>query len=189
MIINDLLKQRNMSKYRLAKNSKVPYTTLNDICNGKTNLKYCNADTVYRLALELGVSMETLLEPCYEVRPSFELFKSHVCHRLNQLGDIEFICQILESDIIRNYFKKKWYPESLYLLAMVDYVSRVNDVMLCSDYDDLRKYRLSETLFPSSVIALSIVTKDDEVKRAAMANAIPEFLRFNIVESEVRSIV
>jgi len=29
------------------------------------------------------------------------------------------------------------------MLAMVDYVSRVNDVMLCSDYDDLREYRLS----------------------------------------------
>lgn len=189
MIINDLLSQQNMSKYRLAKNSKVPYTTVNDICNGKTNLKYCNADTVYRLALELGVTMEALLAPCYEERPSFELFKSHVCHRLNHLGDIEFILQTIESDIIRDYFEKKWYPESLYMLAMVDYVSRVNDVMLCSDYDDLRKHRLSETLFPSSIIAFSSATKSDEVKKEALANAIPEFLRFNIVENEVRNVV
>ncbi len=188
MIINDLLSQRNMSKYRLAKNSKVPYTTLNDICNGKTNLKYCNADTVYRLALELGVTMEALLEPFYEERPSFELFKSYVCQKLNQLGDTEFIRQTLESDIIRDYFERKWYPETLYLLAMLDYVSRLNDVMLCSDYDDLRKYKLSETLFPSSIIAFSSATKSDEVKNEALEKAIPEFLRFNIVESEVRNV-
>ncbi|HQC48233.1 MAG TPA: hypothetical protein PL100_01710 [Bacillota bacterium] len=72
---------------------------------------------------------------------------------------------------------------------MVDYVSRVNDVMLCSDYDNLRKHRLSETLFPSSIIAFSSSTKSDEVKKEALANAIPEFLRFNIVESEVRNVV
>ncbi len=75
------------------------------------------------------------------------------------------------------------------MLAMVDYVSRVNDVMLCSDYDDLREYRLSETLFPASIIAFSSATKSDEVKKEALANAIPEFLRFNIVESEVRNVV
>ena len=189
MIINELLKQRNMSKYRLAKNSRVPYSTLNDICNGKTDLKYCNADTVYRLASELDVPMEVLLKPYYERRPSFELFKSHVCHRLKELGDMEFIRQTIESNAIRDYFEKKWHPESLYLLAMLDYVSRLNDVMLCSDYDDLRKYKLAETLFPSSIIALASVTKSDEVKKDALENAIPEFIRFNIVENEVRNVV
>ena len=42
-----------MSMYRLSKISKVPYATLNDICNGKTQLVKCSAETVYRLAQAL----------------------------------------------------------------------------------------------------------------------------------------
>lgn len=43
MGINELLVQQNMSKYRLAKLSGLPQTTVIDICNGKTNLLKCTA--------------------------------------------------------------------------------------------------------------------------------------------------
>lgn len=62
MMIEALLKQRHMTKYRLAVESGVPHTTLNDICSGKTKLEKCSAETVYKLAKVLGVSMETLTE-------------------------------------------------------------------------------------------------------------------------------
>lgn len=51
-------------------------------------------------------------------------------------------------ETIRKYFNPKWYPESLYLLAMVDYLSRENDIPLCRDYDDIRIHKLAEPLFP-----------------------------------------
>ena len=56
-----------------------------------------------------------------EKRCSFELFKSNVCHRLKEQGDIDFLIETLKEDMIRQYYDKKWYPESFYLLAMVDY--------------------------------------------------------------------
>lgn len=59
-----------------------------------------------------------------EKRCSFELFKSNVCHRLKEQGDIDFLIETLKEDMIRQYYDKKWYPESFYLLAMVDYISR-----------------------------------------------------------------
>lgn len=62
MIIEDLLARRDMTKYRLAVESGVPHTTLNDICSGKTKLEKCSAETVYKLAKTLGVSMEMLTE-------------------------------------------------------------------------------------------------------------------------------
>lgn len=71
MVINDILKEKNITKYRLSKNSEIPYTTLSDICRGKTDLAKCSAETVYRLAKELDVSMEALLEPCFENRNEF----------------------------------------------------------------------------------------------------------------------
>ena len=62
MIIEDLLAKRNMTKYRLAVEAGVPHATLNDICSGKTKLEKCSAETVYKLAKTLGVSMELLTE-------------------------------------------------------------------------------------------------------------------------------
>ena len=65
MTIQDALKQRNMSIYQLAKTSEVPYATVNDIFNGKSQLNRCSAETVYRLAHALNLSMEELLAPLY----------------------------------------------------------------------------------------------------------------------------
>lgn len=189
MLLTDLLKQNGITKYSLSKNSGVPYTTLNDICRGKTSLEKCSAETVYRLARELHVSMEELLESCMEPRCSFELFKSNVCHKLKRLGDIDFLAETLERNEIQMYYRKKWYPESFYLLAMVDYISRENHVELCSDYDALRKQKLSETIYPASILALCAAGKSNEPKEQARRNAIPEFMRFNIVESEVRNVI
>lgn len=187
MLINDLLAQNNMTIYRLAKESQLPYATVNDICNQKAQLEKCSAETVYRLATALGVSMEELLEPYMVKRTSFELYKSSVCHRLKELGDIPFIIDTLESNDIRTYYEKKWFPESLYLLAMLDYISKENDVPLCTDYDDLRSAKLEKTLYPASIIAMEAVGNITS-KAEALLKAIPEFLKYNIVENEVRDI-
>lgn len=189
MTIQDALKQKNMSIYRLAKTSEVPYATVNDICNGKAQLEKCSAETIYRLAHALDVSMEELLAPCFLKRSSFENFKSTVCHRVKELGDIDFIADTLESEEIRTYYDRKWYPESLYLLAMLDYISRENDIPLCDDYDDLRRCRLEKPIFPASIRAVSAASKNDAAMRRAAAAAIPEFKRFNIIENEVRNVI
>lgn len=62
MMIDSLLKKRNMTKYRLAVEAGIPHATLNDICCGKTKLEKCSAETVYKLAGVLGVSMEMLTQ-------------------------------------------------------------------------------------------------------------------------------
>ena len=111
-----------------------------------------------------------------------------VCHKLKRLGDIDFLIDTLQSNEIRSCYDKKWYPESLYLLAMVDYLSRMNGIALCRDYDDIRKRKLSDILFPSGVLALAASCGNATAKQQAIANAIPEFLRFNIVESEIRNV-
>ncbi|MBQ1410963.1 MAG: helix-turn-helix domain-containing protein [Oscillospiraceae bacterium] len=99
MLLTELLAQRGISKYSLAKSSGVPYTTLNDICSGKTHLTKCSAETVYRLAKDLHFSLEELLDPYLEKRSSFELFKCNVCHKLKRLGDIGFIIEALKEAI------------------------------------------------------------------------------------------
>lgn len=62
MIIDDLLKKRSMTRYRLAVQAGIPHATLSDICSGKTKLEKCSAETVYRIAKVLDVPMEILTE-------------------------------------------------------------------------------------------------------------------------------
>lgn len=189
MTIQAMLKEKNMSVYRLSKASSIPYATCNDIVNGRAQLEKCSAETVYKIAQTLNVSMELLLAPCFVKRSSFENFKSTICHRVKELGDIEFIIETLESQDIRKYFERKWYPESLYLLAMLDYISRENDVPLCDEYDDIRRCRLENTIYPASVLALSAAAKKEDALRHAELTSIPEFKRFNIIESEIRNVI
>ena len=188
-MINELLNEKSMTKYRLSKVSGVPYTTINDICSGKADIKKCSVDSIYRIAKALDKTVEEIIEPYYVYRPEFDLFKSEMCHRLKELGDIDFIIDTLESDIIIEYFEKKWYPETLYLLALLDYISKENDVPLCDKYDELRKLRLEKELYPKSVSVLSSVNDDNSVMVKAKENAIPEFLKYNIIESEIRNVV
>ena len=189
MIINELMKNKKLTRYRLSKDSGIAYTTIDDICSGKARLEKCSAETIYRLAKELKITMEELLEPYMIKKVDFELYKSNVCHRVKTSGDINFIIDTLESDDIHKYYAKKWYPESLYLLAMLDYLSNENDVPLCSEYNDLRSCRLAETIYPAGILTEAAVMHDESVKERSIANAIPEFLRFNIVESEVRNVL
>lgn len=188
-MLSRFMAQKNVTKYRLSKDSGIPYSTLTDICTGKTALSKCSAETVYKLAKGLGVSMEALLEPHMLKRSNFELFKSHVCHKLKELGDTGFIIETLEQDDIQKYYQRGWYPESLYLLAMLDYVSRENGIPLCTRYDALRSAKLETTLYPSSVLAIAFGTGNNAIKQEAIRDSIPEFIRFNIVESEVRNVL
>ena len=189
MYLDDQLQHKKMSIYRLSKESGIPYATLNDICNGRTRLEKCSAETVYRIAHALDTPMEELLSPCMEKRSDFELYKSSICHRLKELGDLDFILDTLQRDEIRTYYQRKWYPESLYLLAMLDYISRLNGVPLCKEYDDLRSTKLDHAIYPASVLAMCAVSKDAQAKDLSRNGAIPEFLRFNIIENEVRNVI
>lgn len=124
-----------------------------------------------------------------EKRCSFELFKSNVCPWLKEEGDIDFLIQVLESDLIRKYYNRKWYLESFYLLGMLDYISRINDVPMCSEYDDLRQQRMQEIVYPVGVLLTARVLGDESIKEQALKEAIPEILRFNIVESDIRNVI
>lgn len=194
MYLNDLLNKKKISKYRLAKESGIPKTTIIDLCNGKTRIEKCSANTLYRIAKVLNVSMESLIEQemkqndIKSERMSFEVYKSNVCHLVKDKGDIDFIIDVLSSDEIRRLYNRNWRIEAFYLLAMVDYLSRENEVPICTNYNDLRKQKLHETVYPIGAVLSDKAMKTDKHCKKCLENAIPEFLKFNIVESEVRNV-
>lgn len=121
-------------------------------------------------------------------RISFENFKSNVCHRVKDIGVFSFIEETLTSDIVTELYNKQWYAECLYMLAMVDYLSRKNDIPLYREYNTLRTKKLEQVVYPASIVTMYLLSKDERILQKSFDESIPEFKRFNIVENEVENV-
>ncbi len=189
MKIKEIMKEKDFSIYRLSELSGIPYSTLTDIVNEKTKIQKCNVETIYKLCKALDIDMLKLIEQHVSPRCNFDLFKSNICHHLKDLGDENFVVEVLKTNIIRDYYERQWYPECLYTLALLDYVSRMNRIPICTNYNDIRCMKLQDILYPASIVALAALHKNRDIKKEACQKSIPEFMRFNIVEYEVRDVI
>lgn len=61
-MFKDYLKEKNLSVYKLSEMSNVPYTTLNELINGKKKITDCKIKTIESIANALNCSIETLLK-------------------------------------------------------------------------------------------------------------------------------
>jgi len=61
MTFNDLLINKDMTVYKLSKESGVPKTTIYDISSGKSNILDCSGRNLLRLSKALDISIEELL--------------------------------------------------------------------------------------------------------------------------------
>ena len=71
----EALKGSGMSMYSLAKQTDVPYTTINRLVNERLSINNCNAGAVFKIASALGVRMEDLMnnEEVYTIEEIAEL--------------------------------------------------------------------------------------------------------------------
>ena len=68
MTIQQVLREKSLSRYQLSKRSGIPWATLADICSGKTALTRCSAGTLGKLSAALDIPMEELLTMTVEQR-------------------------------------------------------------------------------------------------------------------------
>ena len=61
MNLQQLIENNNYTLYRFSKESKIPKTTLLDLCSGKTSIYKSQAITIKKIADTLGVSMEYVM--------------------------------------------------------------------------------------------------------------------------------
>ena len=122
-------------------------------------------------------------------RSSFDVFKSNVCHLVKDKGELEFIKETLCSKWAEELYSKCWYAECLYLVAMVDYLCRKNNIPAYGGYNKLRCCKLDSVIYPSSVMTLYLLSKDRSILEKYYNESIPEFKRFNIVENDVENTV
>jgi hypothetical protein len=123
-----------------------------------------------------------------EEKISFDFFKSEICHNVKRKGDLDFIKDTLISNEIRELYDKELYDQCFYLLAMVDYLSKENNIPLYNVYNDIRHYKLDKMIYPSEFKMLAYLKKSEEPLRDSLKKAIPEFLKYGIVEAEIRDV-
>ncbi|MBO5069869.1 MAG: helix-turn-helix transcriptional regulator [Roseburia sp.] len=63
-MLKEFLNQKKISIYKLSQTSGVPYSTLNDIVNGKIDISNCKAGSLKRIADSLEISMDELYDIC-----------------------------------------------------------------------------------------------------------------------------
>lgn len=187
MNLNYYLIEKKISAYRLAKDTNIPYTTIFDILHHKCDLLDCSCRTVMKIAKVLNIKIEDLLKE--EDFMDFDLFKSQICHNIKRMGEKNFIIDAYKNKEISYFYKKKRYQESFYLLAMIDYLSKKNKYPISSEYNEIRKHKLEKTVYPKSVLALYAALNDKKVLEEAKKNSIPEFIKYNIVESDIEDVV
>ena len=61
MLIHDYLRNTNTTKYQLSKLAGLPYSTLNDIIKGKTDIAKCTGETLLNISHALGCTVDDLL--------------------------------------------------------------------------------------------------------------------------------
>lgn len=118
----------------------------------------------------------------------FEAYKSNVCHFLHHLGDIGFIRTILADDTITQFARNNYGAWALYLLAMLDYISKENGVPVCTKYEYLRGQKLERLHIPDGIRINLELFGNQELFERTYKNAIPEFLKYNIMEGDVRNV-
>lgn len=115
-------------------------------------------------------------------RDEFECFKSEVCHRVKGMGNLAFIKEMLMSDEIERYWESGRYAESLYLLSMVDYLSRLEDIPLCDKYSSIRTKRLDPPIYP---VSEEIYCRIMDLPLDRKKDYIPEFAAHGIMEADI----
>ncbi len=183
MNIKQYIEEKGISIYKLANEANVAYPTVFNMVNGKVNLMNCSLGIVKKVADALNLTVDEMITLC-EKDYSFELFRGEQCHLVGRMGEVEYIIDILEKKKIDYYWKLNMKIESFYMLGMLDYLCRRNDLPQCEEYDEIRKYKLEKKVYPSDML-LSEKLLNKDFSKETEKKAIPEFLEFNIVECEV----
>lgn len=123
------------------------------------------------------------------MKDALEHFKNEILHEAKRCGDMNFVNHVVSKGLVDILWNNQQYEEALYLLAIVDYFSREHNCPLCRDYRELRKQKLQDLIFPNSILMMDKLQPSYGWKKKAIENAIPEFLRHNIVEGDVKNAI
>ena len=188
-----LFLSKQTTVYKTAKELGIPYTAINRIVKGTTDLGKASVSLLVNLSKYLKVSMEDLyseyLKDKYIRESQWNAFISNLQHQIKSEGDLSFIRFCITSHFAERCFLSKQYDKGLYVVATVDYLCRISNIPLYSGYDEMRKWKLEEPKYPEDIEQLHDTELKEMLKRKCMEECLPEFKRANIMEKGVRHVI
>lgn len=185
-MLKQLCQMKDVSLYKCSKETGIPYATLSDIANFKSEPGNISTSILCLLAEYFDVSMDDMYTILMlRERVPFSNFRSEMCHKFKRNGDIKMLAYIRKGNYIPILWKLEWYPESLYLLAMLDEITEKNNAQICPDYDWYRKQKMKNLIIPPD-IAMEVKLSGNENKLNFLKeNADRYFMKYNILEGEL----
>ena len=157
---------------------------LDELCLGK-----CYGYNEYSDGLMLGY-LDIMQTEAYKEYRKDENLKEYTDY---EIIDFCFIARgsidmhLLTEDF--EVFLDHYYPTSKTINnVFVILLSRINEIPLCTRYNDIRSQSLKKIIYPRDVVMASKLNSSLDVREKCRKEAIPEFLRFNIVESEIGNV-
>ena len=204
MYINELMAERNMTLEDLRAESGVPESTLRDILDGVSHIPNCKASTLYDIAIALDTTVEEILEEFWDEEDHggedddcdlfalsnepLDLFyhmQKVVLDMLNSASsDKSFMNSARKVGIINKLTNAGSTTMVLYLVGLIDYLCRINNLPRWEELDVFHDYTLENAVYPANMMNfMGDTAKLLEAKADIRYRAIPEFLRFNIYET------
>lgn len=184
MKFKELLIEKQITGYALSKNTGIPYTTINDLINGRTIIQNISLKHAIKIADFLNVKIDDLAHLDKEELIEFRYFRNNALHELKSIGADNFIKKVIKEKEIDYYYKNNGKEYAYYLLALIDYLANMYGLNKFEKrYNDLRKEKLQKPFFVgSNLIHYNTV---EEAEKEFGITVIPEFKKFNIIEEDV----
>lgn len=137
-MLKDYLKENNLSIYSLSKKTGIPYSTLNDLCNGKVEIENCKVDLLLKLSSALSLSLQETMDICKnEMSFYVGLLNDYASiHVKNKRFKVQFdyLGEHIEHDLCKVNDENKEY---IYDVALWDVEDYINDHELKKRYESL----------------------------------------------------
>ena len=184
MKFKELLNNKNITGYALSKATRIPYTTINDLINGRTIIQNISLKHAILISDYLEIDLITLSKIETVDFIDFRYFRNNILQELKRLGPKDFFHLTIREKQVDYYYKNNGKEYAYYLLALIDYLSRKYGIPKYNKrYNDLRKEKLQNPFFVGSqIITFNTI---EEAEEKLKIQVIPEFKKFNIIEEDV----
>lgn len=192
-MLEHLFLLKDTTTYKMAKELNVPYTAINRIVKGTTDLNNVKIKVLAELSEFLSVSTDELYKEYYidkYIKESeWNTYISNIQHKIKEDGKIFFMKYCISNQLVERCFLMKQYDKGLYTIATIDYLCRTLNITLYDGYKEFRKFKLENPKYPSDIELISDDKFKTKLKNKCLKECIPEFKRFNIIEKGVENAI
>lgn len=168
-----------MSEYTLSKISGVAYSTISDMCSGKTDVRKCNGETILKIAKALNTTMEIVIgekeeEKAYLDETSVTIEEFYQYHLKNRKNVILYGASALDYMRLTN----GGYPFQIevYSTVSLPYPFKVHKV---KNFDDI-DYQIIDGVLVSTIDqSFNDMLKDKDTDYQALDESLSNYYYHN----------